>query len=145
MLPDQLKEDSAASALHARFPHIHGPKHEDICYATTNRQRAVKAIAGRVDRLLVVGAPNSSNSLRLVEVARQGGCRDAALIGRATDIDWRFLTGARRLGLTAGASAPEVLVEEVVEACRRRYDLALEEITLTREEVRFNLPHALDA
>jgi 4-hydroxy-3-methylbut-2-en-1-yl diphosphate reductase len=137
--------DAVIAALHARFPHIHGPKHEDICYATTNRQRAVKAIAGRVDRLLVVGAPNSSNSLRLVEVARQGGCRDAALIGRAADIDWRFLTGARRLGLTAGASAPEVLVEEVVEACRRRYDLALEEITLTREEVRFNLPHALDA
>jgi len=137
--------DAVIAALVARFAHIQGPKHEDICYATTNRQQAVKAIAGRVDRLLVVGAPNSSNSLRLVEVARQSGCGRSALIGRAADIDWSFLAGARRLGLTAGASAPEALVEEVVEACRRRYDLALEEITLTREEVRFNLPHALDA
>ena len=105
----------------------------------------MKAIAGRVDRLLVVGAPNSSNSLRLVEVARQSGCGRSALIGRAADIDWSFLAGARRLGLTAGASAPEVLVEEVVEACRRRFDVALEEISVTREKVRFNLPHALDA
>jgi 4-hydroxy-3-methylbut-2-enyl diphosphate reductase len=137
--------DAVIAALLQRFPHIHGPKHEDICYATTNRQQAVKAIASRVDRLLVVGAPNSSNSLRLVEVARQSGCRQATLIGRAADIDWNFLVGARRLGLTAGASAPEVLVEEVVEACRRRYDVALEEISVTREEVRFNLPHALDA
>jgi 4-hydroxy-3-methylbut-2-enyl diphosphate reductase len=137
--------DAVIAALLRRFPHIHGPKHEDICYATTNRQQAVKAIASRVDRLLVVGAPNSSNSLRLVEVARQSGCRQATLIGRAADIDWNFLSGARRLGLTAGASAPEVLVEEVVEACRGRYDVALEEISVTREEVRFNLPHALDA
>ena len=133
------------AALRARFPHIHGPKREDICYATTNRQQAVKAIARRADRLLVVGAPNSSNSLRLVEVARQSGCRKAALIGRARDIDWSFLSGAERLGLTAGASAPEVLVEEVVEACRCRYDVAIEEVAVTREEVRFNLPHALDA
>jgi len=137
--------DAVIAALVARFAHIQGPKHEDICYATTNRQQAVKAIAGRVDRLLVVGAPNSSNSLRLVEVARQSGCGRSALIGRAADIDWSFLAGARRLGLTAGASAPEVLVEEVVEACRRRFDVALEEISVTREKVRFNLPHALDA
>jgi 4-hydroxy-3-methylbut-2-en-1-yl diphosphate reductase len=137
--------DAIIAALQARLPHIHGPKHEDICYATTNRQQAVKAIARRVDRLWVVGAPNSSNSLRLVEVARQSGCRAAALIARAGDIDWSFLDGAARLGLTAGASAPEVLVEEVLEACRRRYDVTTEEVSVTREEVRFNLPHALDA
>ena len=131
------------AALQARFPRIHGPKHDDICYATTNRQQAVKVIAPRVDRLLVVGAPNSSNSLRLVEVARQSGCAHAALIARAAEIDWSFLTGARRLGLTAGASAPEALVEEVLEACRRRYEVAIEEIEVTREEVRFNLPRAL--
>jgi 4-hydroxy-3-methylbut-2-enyl diphosphate reductase len=105
----------------------------------------VKAIARRCDRLLVVGAPNSSNSVRLVEVARQNGCPDAALIGRARDIDWRFLDGARALGLTAGASAPEILVEEVVEACRQRYDVSIEEVAVTREEMRFNLPRALIA
>ena len=140
-------EDAAAivAALKARFPHIAGPKHEDICYATTNRQRAVKAIAGRSDRLLVVGALNSSNSLRLVEVAQQSGCRHAALIARAEDIDWRFVEGARRLGLTASASAPEILVEEVVAACRERYDVTIEDVTVTREEVRFNLPRALIA
>jgi 4-hydroxy-3-methylbut-2-enyl diphosphate reductase len=140
-------EDTHAivAVLKARFPRIHGPKHEDICYATTNRQQAVKAIARRCDRLLVVGAPNSSNSVRLVEVARQNGCPDAALIGRARDIDWRFLAGARALGLTAGASAPEILVEEVVEACRQRYDVEIEEVAVTREEVRFNLPRALIA
>jgi 4-hydroxy-3-methylbut-2-en-1-yl diphosphate reductase len=134
---------AVVAALEARFPGIHGPRHDDICYATTNRQRAVKAIAPRVDRLLVVGAANSSNSLRLVEVARQGGCDRVALIARARDIDWRFLAGAARLGLTAGASAPEALVAEVVEACRRRYDVAIEEIAVAREEVRFNLPRAL--
>ena len=91
----------------------------------------MKAIARRADRLLVVGAPNSSNSLRLVEVARQSGCRTAALIGRASEIDWALLAGAERLGLTAGASAPETLVEEVVDACRRRYDVAIEEVAVT--------------
>jgi 4-hydroxy-3-methylbut-2-en-1-yl diphosphate reductase len=140
-------EDTLAivAALKARFPGIAGPKHEDICYATTNRQRAVKAIAGRSDRLLVVGAANSSNSLRLVEVAQQSGCPAAMLIARADDIDWGFLEGARRLGLTAGASAPEILVEEVVAACLARYEVSLEEITVTREDVRFNLPRALIA
>jgi 4-hydroxy-3-methylbut-2-en-1-yl diphosphate reductase len=136
---------SIVAALKARFPDITGPKHEDICYATTNRQRAVKAIAARSDRLLVVGAANSSNSLRLVEVAQQSGCRAAALISRAHDIDWRFLEGARRLGLTASASAPEILVEEVVAACRERYEVVLEEVIVTREDVRFNLPRALIA
>ncbi|HWI29553.1 MAG TPA: 4-hydroxy-3-methylbut-2-enyl diphosphate reductase [Stellaceae bacterium] len=134
---------TVVEALQRRFPGIHGPKRDDICYATTNRQRAVKAIAPRADRLWVVGAPNSSNSLRLVEVARQSGCARAALIARADDIDWRFLAGAERLGLTAGASAPEALVEEVVEACRERFEVAIEEVEVTREEVRFNLPRAL--
>jgi 4-hydroxy-3-methylbut-2-enyl diphosphate reductase len=140
-------EDASAvvSALRRRFPTIHGPKHEDICYATTNRQRAVKEIAGRCDRLLVVGAPNSSNSLRLVEVAQRSGCPLARLIGRAHDIDWGFVAGARRLGITAGASAPEALVEEVLAACRARYEVAVEEIVVTREEVCFNLPRALTA
>jgi 4-hydroxy-3-methylbut-2-en-1-yl diphosphate reductase len=140
-------EDTQAivAALMARFPHIAGPKREDICYATTNRQRAVKAIARRCDRLLVVGAPNSSNSLRLVEVARQSGCPEAALIAHAGDIDWRFLGGVKRLGITAGASAPEILVEEVVEACRGRFEVTTEEVAVTREEVRFNLPRALTA
>jgi 4-hydroxy-3-methylbut-2-enyl diphosphate reductase len=136
---------SIVAALKARFPSIHGPKHEDICYATTNRQRAVKAIAGQCDRLFVVGAANSSNSQRLVEVARQSGCHDATLISRAGDIDWSLLKGVGRLGLTAGASAPETLVEEVVEACRDRFDVAIEEIVVTREDVRFNLPRALIA
>ncbi len=94
---------SVVAALKARFPGIHGPRREDICYATTNRQGAVKAIAGRCDRLLVVGAPNSSNSVRLVEVARQSGCPEAVLISRADDIDWPSLAGTRRLGVTAGA------------------------------------------
>jgi 4-hydroxy-3-methylbut-2-enyl diphosphate reductase len=134
---------AVVAALQARFPGIHGPKRDDICYATTNRQRAVKAIAPRVDRLIVVGAPNSSNSLRLVEVARQSGCDRVALIARARDVDWRFLAGAERLGLTAGASAPEELVTEVVEACRRRFEVTIEEVEVTREEVRFNLPRTL--
>lgn len=133
------------AALRTRFPRIDHPKREDICYATTNRQQAVKEIAARCERLLVVGAANSSNSLRLVEVARQSGCPDAALIARAGEIDWDLMTGIRRLGLTAGASAPEILVDEVVDACRDRYDVAIEEIVVTREDVRFNLPRALTA
>ncbi|MGO8915637.1 MAG: 4-hydroxy-3-methylbut-2-enyl diphosphate reductase [Stellaceae bacterium] len=136
---------SVIAALRMRFPRLHEPKHEDICYATTNRQQAVKAIARRADRLLVVGAANSSNALRLVEVAQKSGCRQAALIARARDIDWAFLAGAERLGLTAGASAPEALVEEVVEACRGRYEVAIEDVAVTREDVRFNLPRLLCA
>ncbi|MFN3615166.1 MAG: 4-hydroxy-3-methylbut-2-enyl diphosphate reductase, partial [Rubrimonas sp.] len=104
-----------AAALHARFPAIVAPHREDICYATTNRQAAVKAMAPRIDALLVIGAPNSSNSQRLVEVGRAAGCGYAQLIRRAADIDWRALEGARAVGLTAGASAPEVLVAEVID------------------------------
>ena len=129
--------------LRTRFPGIHGPKQEDICYATTNRQQAVKAIAGRCDALLVVGAPNSSNSARLVEVARKLGCETAMLVSRAVDLDWDRLAGARCIGLTAGASAPEVLVEEVIAACRERFELTIEEITVTTEDVQFKLPRVL--
>jgi 4-hydroxy-3-methylbut-2-enyl diphosphate reductase len=133
------------AALKHRFPAIHGPKKDDICYATTNRQMAVKAIAERCDALFVIGAPNSSNSRRLVDVALQSGCPKATLIRNASQIDWSFLHGVERLGITAGASAPEVLVEEVVAACRERYDVVLEEVTVIQEDVTFNLPRALVA
>jgi 4-hydroxy-3-methylbut-2-enyl diphosphate reductase len=129
--------------LKRRFPNIHGPKKEDICYATTNRQQAVKAISTRCDAILVVGAPNSSNSQRLVEVARKLGCDKTLLVRRAADIDWARLDGMRVLGVTAGASAPEVLVEEVIAACRERYDVIVEEVTVTSENIQFKLPRAL--
>jgi 4-hydroxy-3-methylbut-2-enyl diphosphate reductase len=140
-------DDTAAivAVLRRRFPDIVGPRREDICYATTNRQQAVKAIAARVDAILVVGAPNSSNSMRLVEVARNVGCARAALIQRAAEIDWSFFDGVERLGLTAGASAPEILVQEVIEACRARFAVSVEQASVTREDVRFNLPRALHA
>jgi 4-hydroxy-3-methylbut-2-enyl diphosphate reductase len=133
------------AALRHRFPAIHGPKTEDICYATTNRQAAVKAIAGRCDALVVIGAPNSSNSMRLVEVAASHGCVRARLVQRATDMDWEWLGDARRLGITAGASAPELLVEELIAACRARYDVTIEEIRTTDESVVFKLPRQLVA
>lgn len=131
------------AVLRRRFPAIEGPKREDICYATTNRQQAVKAIAPRVDALLVLGAPNSSNSMRLVEVAKGAGCADAFLVQRAKDIDWSRLSGVRRLGITAGASAPELLVEEVIESARARFDVTVEEISVTEESVHFKLPRQL--
>jgi 4-hydroxy-3-methylbut-2-en-1-yl diphosphate reductase len=133
------------AALRRRFPSIQGPKRDDICYATTNRQQAVKAIAGRCEALLVLGAPNSSNSMRLVEVAKAAGCQDAFLVRRAAEIDWSRLDGVRSLGITAGASAPEILVEEVVAACRDRFAVEVEEVTVTRENVEFRLPRALSA
>ena len=131
------------AALLARFPAIVGPHKEDICYATTNRQEAVKAMAGEVDALLVVGAPNSSNSKRLVEVGAAAGCRYAQLVQRAGDVDWRALEGARSIGLTAGASAPEVLVEEVVDAFRDRFDVTVEDVVTAREAVEFKVPRIL--
>ena len=131
------------AALQARFPAIAGPKKEDICYATTNRQTAVKAIAPKVDALLVLGAPNSSNSKRLVEVAKTHGCPAALLVQRAADIDWTALDGVRRLGITAGASAPELLVEEVLEAARARFDVTVEELRTATENIVFKLPKAL--
>ncbi|MEO8559855.1 MAG: 4-hydroxy-3-methylbut-2-enyl diphosphate reductase [Rhodospirillales bacterium] len=140
-------DDTAAivAALQKRFPAIQGPKKEDICYATTNRQASVKAIAERAQALLVIGAPNSSNSMRLVEVARKLGCAQAHLVQRAADIDWRWLDGIELLGITAGASAPEVLVEEVIAACRERFEVRIEEVRVTEESVTFKLPRALVA
>ncbi|MBT3809761.1 MAG: 4-hydroxy-3-methylbut-2-enyl diphosphate reductase [Rhodospirillaceae bacterium] len=140
-------DDTAAivDALRAQFPNIAEPGSEDICYATTNRQEAVKAIAGRCEAMIVIGAPNSSNSNRLVEVALRSGCRDAALVERASGMDWARFDGCNTLGLTAGASAPETLVEEFVEACRERYDVTIEEISVREENVHFNLPRALIA
>jgi len=131
------------AALRARFPAIIGPHKEDICYATTNRQEAVKAIAGRIGALLVIGAPNSSNSRRLVEVGRAAGCPFAQLIQRADDIDWRALQGVTAIGLTAGASAPEVLVNEVIDAFRARYDVTVEMVETAREHVEFKVPRVL--
>jgi 4-hydroxy-3-methylbut-2-en-1-yl diphosphate reductase len=133
--------------LKGRFPAIAGPAKEDICYATTNRQASVKAIAGRIDALLVVGAPNSSNSVRLVEVAQRQGCENAFLVQRATDIPWIAL-GERlgtltTLGITAGASAPESLVNEVIDAFRARYTVSVEIVTTALENIAFNVPREL--
>lgn len=130
-------------ALQDRFPAIVGPHKEDICYATTNRQTAVKAIAPQIDALLVIGAPNSSNSKRLVEVGRSAGCAYAQLVQRADDIDWRALDGIRNVGITAGASAPEVLVNEVVDAFRARYDLTVETVETAQENIEFKVPRVL--
>lgn len=132
-------------ALRTRFPAIVGPAKDDICYATTNRQAAVKAIAPRIDALLVVGAPNSSNSRRLVEVGRTAGCAYAQLVREAADIDWRALEGIRSLGVTAGASAPEVLVNEVIDAVRARYDVSVEIVETAQERVEFKVPRVLRA
>ncbi len=131
------------TALQARFPAIKGPHKEDICYATTNRQEAVKVIAGKVDAMLVVGAPNSSNSRRLVEVGAKAGCAYAQLVQRATDIDWRALEGVQSIGLTAGASAPEILVDEVIAALQARYDVTVETVETAKESVHFKVPRVL--
>ena len=133
------------AVLTRRFPTIRAPHREDICYATTNRQNAVKAIARRCEALVVVGAPNSSNSNRLVEVAREGGCAKAVLVQRATEIEPGWLDGIARLGVTAGASAPEILVREVIDHCADRFEVAVEEVELVREDVAFSLPRALSA
>jgi 4-hydroxy-3-methylbut-2-enyl diphosphate reductase len=131
------------SALTTRFPKIIGPHKKDICYATTNRQEAVKAMASCIEALLVVGAPNSSNSRRLVEVGSAAGCPYAMLVQTAADIDWRAIEGARSVGLTAGASAPEVLVDEVVAAFRDRYDVTIERVVTAEENVSFKVPRVL--
>lgn len=130
-------------ALLKRFPDIVGPHRQDICYATTNRQEAVKAVASRVDALIVVGAPNSSNSQRLREVAERSGCRVAVLIQRADDIDWTQFEGISSLAISAGASAPEVLVEEVIAAFDARFTIRLEEVRSADESIVFNLPREL--
>ncbi|WP_321832757.1 4-hydroxy-3-methylbut-2-enyl diphosphate reductase [Thalassovita sp.] len=131
------------AALEARFPAIQGPHKEDICYATTNRQESVKAISAKIDALLVVGAPNSSNSRRLVEVGARNGCSYAQLVQRAEDIDWRAIEGIKAIGITAGASAPEVLVNEVIDAVKARYDVTVAEVETAKENVEFKVPRVL--
>ncbi|MCG5234657.1 4-hydroxy-3-methylbut-2-enyl diphosphate reductase [Xanthobacter oligotrophicus] len=129
--------------LRERFPTLSEPHKEDICYATTNRQEAVKAIAPKVDALVVVGAPNSSNSQRLREAAERAGCARAVLVQRAVDIDWTVFSSIASLGVTAGASAPEVLVEEIIDAFAERFTVTVETVTSTEEDVFFPLPRAL--
>ena len=131
------------AALQAKFPKIDGPKKEDICYATTNRQAAVKAIGKEAEALIVIGAPNSSNSNRLVEVGALHGCEKAMLVQRAADIDWSWLDGVNVLGVTAGASAPEILVDEVIEAARAHFDVSIREVAITKENVNFKIPRIL--
>lgn len=132
-------------SLQRRFPAIRGPLREDICYATTNRQEAVKSIADKIDLLLVVGAPNSSNSKRLVEVGENNGCTRALLVQRAADLDWALLQGLKTIGITAGASAPEILVNEIIDAFRAHYDVTVENVVLREENVSFKLPRELRA
>lgn len=134
---------SVIDVLKQRFPHIAGPKSEDICYATTNRQEAVKAIAEQCDLMLVIGATNSSNSVRLVEVGERFGAR-AKLVAQFQQIDWRWFDGVKSVGITAGASAPEILVQEVINAIKDRFTIHLEELETTQERVRFKLPRALN-
>jgi 4-hydroxy-3-methylbut-2-enyl diphosphate reductase len=131
------------AVLQRRFPAIAAPHKEDICYATTNRQDAVKAMALDADLVLVIGSPKSSNSVRLVEVAKRAGAADARLVGSAADVDWSWFAGARTVGVTAGASAPEDLVEELIAAIAARFDARVEEVSVTREDVVFKLPRVL--
>jgi 4-hydroxy-3-methylbut-2-en-1-yl diphosphate reductase len=131
------------AVLQKRFPAIKGPLKEDICYATTNRQEAVKSIADKIEMLIVVGAPNSSNSKRLVEVGEKNGCPRGLLVQRATDLDWSTLQGLKTIGLSAGASAPEILVTEIVDAFKQHYDVTVEKVVLREENVSFKLPREL--
>jgi 4-hydroxy-3-methylbut-2-enyl diphosphate reductase len=131
------------AVLKRRFPAIAGPSKDDICYATTNRQEAVKRVAPKVDAMIVVGSPQSSNSQRLTEVARRAGCPCAALVQRAADIDWNAFAGVGTLGITAGASAPEVLVEEIIDAFAQRYNVSVETVSAVTEDMFFPLPRAL--
>jgi 4-hydroxy-3-methylbut-2-enyl diphosphate reductase len=131
------------AALQARYPDIAGPRKEDICYATTNRQAAVRELAPRCDAVAVIGAPNSSNSRRLVEVALKEGCPDAFLLQRVAELDWSRLDKVATLGVTAGASAPEVLVTEFLDACRERFDVTVEGIGVGEKSISFNLPRSL--
>jgi 4-hydroxy-3-methylbut-2-enyl diphosphate reductase len=131
------------AALKERFPNIHGPHKEDICYATTNRQEVVKKVAPRVDAMLVVGSPNSSNTQRLKEVAERAGCARAALVERADAIDWSMFGSVRTVAVTAGASAPEILVEEVISALEEHYAVDVETVTTADEDMFFPLPRPL--
>ena len=130
-------------ALLDRFPTIVGPHKEDICYATTNRQNAVKAIAKRIDGLLVVGSPNSSNSQRLVEVGRKGGCDYSQLIETDKEIDWGAISQMKSVGITAGASAPEILINNVLKSFKRRYNVTIETVESATEKVTFKVPKIL--
>ena len=132
------------AALQARFPAISAPHKEDICYATTNRQEAVKVMAERAELFLVIGAETSSNSKRLVEVAKRAGSNDARLVASAENVDWSWFDGVETLGLTAGASAPEDLVQGLIAACRARFDIRVEEVTTATESVVFKLPRVLE-
>jgi 4-hydroxy-3-methylbut-2-enyl diphosphate reductase len=131
------------AALQRRFPQIAAPHKEDICYATTNRQDAVKAMARTADLVLVIGSPKSSNSVRLVEVAKRAGAKAARLVGSAADVDWRWFDDAAAVGVTAGASAPEDLVEGLISAIAERFDASVEEVRVTQEDVMFKLPRVL--
>jgi 4-hydroxy-3-methylbut-2-enyl diphosphate reductase len=138
-------DDTAAivAALRARFPAIVGPHKKDICYATTNRQEAVKAVSPKIDALLVIGAPNSSNSRRLVEVGKTSGCAYSQLVQRADDIDWRSLAQVKSIGITAGASAPEILINEVIDAFKQRYNVTTEIVETAVEDIEFKVPRIL--
>jgi 4-hydroxy-3-methylbut-2-enyl diphosphate reductase len=138
---DDAKE--IVGVLKARFPLMVTPRKDDICYATTNRQDAVKRIAPRCDRMIVVGSPDSSNSRRLVEVAERAGCAYAVLVQRAAEIDWSAFVGIERLGVTAGASAPEVLVDEIVDAFKARFEAKVETVAMAEESIAFKLPREL--
>ena len=134
---------SVVQALQKKFPAIQGPHKEDICYATTNRQLAVKEIATKIDALLVVGAPNSSNSKRLVEVGKKAGCEYSQLVQRASEIDFRALEGIENLGITAGASAPEVLIDDVIDSFREKHLVDVEIVETAVENVNFKVPRVL--
>jgi 4-hydroxy-3-methylbut-2-enyl diphosphate reductase len=132
--------ESILAALKRRFPALAGPRREDICYATTNRQRAVEAIAPGADLTLIIGAPNSSNSVRLVEVAKAAGCARAALVQCAASMNWSLLEGVETVAISAGASAPESLVDELIEACRARFAITVREVAVVKEDVFFRTP-----
>ncbi|MHA1538963.1 MAG: 4-hydroxy-3-methylbut-2-enyl diphosphate reductase [Alphaproteobacteria bacterium] len=129
--------------LMRRFPNMESPPQKDICYATTNRQAATKEIAPKCDAFLVIGAPNSSNSVRLVEVAKSAGCPTSKLAQNVTEIDWNWLEGVKTLGISAGASAPEILVHEILDALKERFDVKIEEVHVVEENIQFNLPREL--
>ena len=131
------------NALKNRFPGIVAPHKEDICYATTNRQNAVKKISPLIDGLLVVGSINSSNSKRLVEVGKNAGCRYSQLIDSVNDIDWRSISGSESIGLTAGASAPEILINQVIEEFKKRFKATIEFIEITKEDIQFKIPNSI--
>ena len=132
-----------ANALKKRFPEINAPHKEDICYATTNRQNAVKKISPMIDGLLVVGSINSSNSRRLVEVGKKAGCKYSQLIDNVNDIDWRSISGSKSIGLTAGASAPETLVNQVIQEFKKRFKATIEFIEITKEDIHFKIPSSI--